>query len=120
MCSDYLSHRRENMKKTWMRSLTNGNTYTDQEKELMETLIPDPIRVYDKSKGEFIWVPHVGSYGIFSNPIINYNGLRYVCEFRHIPSDQYVCRSHGCDYCDGGQYISCRNIIDQSECAYCF
>ena len=106
------------MKKTWMRSLSKGYTYTDQEKELMESLIPDPIRVYDKSKCGFIWVPYVSSYGTFNDPIVNYNGMELVCDFRHIPSQQNVCQSGGCDFCNG-YYAGCRNHFDESECDYC-
>lgn len=66
--------------------------------------------VYDNKEIE---VEVVGSYGTFDNPVVEINGDEYVTYPCYVDPEtgekiSEMCQSHGCDYCEGDSYNSCR------------
>lgn len=74
-------------------------------------------------KEGFIDAPVVGSYGLQEYPIVSIDGEEYVAEECYVSEKgevlSSVCRSRGCDYCDGHSCTGCRyGIYSDCEIAY--
>lgn len=108
------------MKKTWRRSFTKGMFPSLAEEAYISRVMERPVRVYDKTRECFIWVPFI-KYNekdrVVTSESVNYNGKEILCIMTHIPTGAPICASRRCGTCPERNTV-CRARYDRTGQEY--
>jgi hypothetical protein len=73
------------------------------------------MKIFVYELNEFRNLKIVGEYGIFHNPIVEYNGNNIIAEYYDLDTDTVLCQSIACSHCcfkgsDGCRLYSSKNV----------
>lgn len=75
------------------------------------------MKIFVYELNEFRDLEIVGEYGIFHNPIVEYNGNKIIAEYYDLDTDTLLCQSASCSSCHLKEYNGCR-LYSSKNVAY--